>query len=699
MSRSPEPDHAAPTTTVRPAQDADNKNTQHVFPSRRPRDALSSRATSSTSLLTQALAGQRTPADYPSSATGDILFSTKYLNQSISRSPGTEKQWLPNGRRLDTNSNSHFSANKMATIAPASVADMRATVSLGASPITSEFTLRDLENFDAIFANHRQFFNRTRGRGTSLERTDKEKRVQEVPKGTFSTNLGDLGMTTPPPAVAQAAEDPISSNIPVEGPRAEYRSWRDARSNKPHEKAWSIGKQGNKDSHGGGQVEKSITEALAGFEHNTRSRKASHSLGFFKEGLPEDKLKRRDTKSRGRSKDNNSGPKTPVEQERGKQREGNVIRENATVQSVKSSTKSALQSPLEQDEDLALRAKDLTLHPTNTFTDEEGYFDVTHTIPRDSVDEIRQLPSQLLAEIRKHHNLTPGAPPGTSFSRSIPVTASERATPSNGGPPQVDEKEDDDDRELTLVKSNDDEDDSGEEQISSALFVPHHTPHESPERPRDEACTKENKAVPDIRRLARTPSQQWLEEHEVPSNEVDEKYMESDVKSRRPQFAGGAHSHKFPVAAEQDQHSTSDISDLEQDSYDDAYYISTGDESSYTDDPDTTPTGSPHRFHPHKHDLASQRKPSQPLEAIELIPYRHQVGGHTTMWRFSKRAVCKQLNNRENEFYEQVERHHPKLLNFLPRCVQKFFIASSRVVFYTKSYQLAIANTFYNTKP
>ncbi|CAK7268694.1 inositol polyphosphate kinase kcs1 [Sporothrix epigloea] len=60
-------------------------------------------------------------------------------------------------------------------------------------------------------------------------------------------------------------------------------------------------------------------------------------------------------------------------------------------------------------------------------------------------------------------------------------------------------------------------------------------------------------------------------------------------------------------------------------------------------------------------------EPSQPRDAIELIPYKHQVGGHTTLWRFSKRAVCKQLTNRENEFYEKIERFHRDMLPFLPR--------------------------------
>ena len=71
------------------------------------------------------------------------------------------------------------------------------------------------------------------------------------------------------------------------------------------------------------------------------------------------------------------------------------------------------------------------------------------------------------------------------------------------------------------------------------------------------------------------------------------------------------------------------------------------------------------RYDDHVH--GHQHETPEPLEAIELIPYRHQVGGHTTLWRFSRRAVCKQLNNRENEFYETIERYHRDLLPFLPR--------------------------------
>lgn len=57
---------------------------------------------------------------------------------------------------------------------------------------------------------------------------------------------------------------------------------------------------------------------------------------------------------------------------------------------------------------------------------------------------------------------------------------------------------------------------------------------------------------------------------------------------------------------------------------------------------------------------------SRPKNKVVLEPFNHQVGGHSTIFRFSKRAVCKQLNNRENEFYERIEQRHPDMLKFLP---------------------------------
>ena len=82
----------------------------------------------------------------------------------------------------------------------------------------------------------------------------------------------------------------------------------------------------------------------------------------------------------------------------------------------------------------------------------------------------------------------------------------------------------------------------------------------------------------------------------------------------------------------------------------------------------------------HGEDMArtpTQRSPTRkraatatkPKTKVILEPYKHQVGGHSTIFRFSKRAVCKQLNNRENEFYERIEQRHPDMLKFLPRYI------------------------------
>ncbi|GAA5888410.1 hypothetical protein JCM5296_000619 [Sporobolomyces johnsonii] len=52
---------------------------------------------------------------------------------------------------------------------------------------------------------------------------------------------------------------------------------------------------------------------------------------------------------------------------------------------------------------------------------------------------------------------------------------------------------------------------------------------------------------------------------------------------------------------------------------------------------------------------------------VPLEPFRHQVGGHNHIFRFSKKAVCKPLTSRENQFYEAVERSCPRLLAFVPQ--------------------------------
>lgn len=84
------------------------------------------------------------------------------------------------------------------------------------------------------------------------------------------------------------------------------------------------------------------------------------------------------------------------------------------------------------------------------------------------------------------------------------------------------------------------------------------------------------------------------------------------------------------------------------------------------------------------------------LPHIPLRPFRNQVGGHSALYKFTKRALCKvrlidvSVNNvdspcrqplvsRENQFYEAVEREAPPLLGFIPRYLGVMLVTYRRV--------------------
>lgn len=92
-----------------------------------------------------------------------------------------------------------------------------------------------------------------------------------------------------------------------------------------------------------------------------------------------------------------------------------------------------------------------------------------------------------------------------------------------------------------------------------------------------------------------------------------------------------------------------------------------------------------------------QSDPSEDiLPHIPLRPFRNQVGGHTSIYKFTKRAVCKvstiqllyisnvhinvkPLVSRENLFYETVEREAPPLLDFIPRYLGVMLVSYRKV--------------------
>ncbi|CZR51931.1 related to transcription factor KCS1 [Phialocephala subalpina] len=664
MSSSPiEPGNAASTGSVRPGQGHKNsrdgnfpKNTQWTPPPR----------TKSASLLTQALAtAYEVDEGSPTTSTNIRSFTGTLEPQSSPIQTGTqaESQYY-NG--LNTGEET---GDNMAMVASMSTGNLRGSLTLGSTPISTSRPTFDANDFTSMLANHRDFLGTARIRGTSLERTAKEKRVQDLPGGFYSFNPGDTGMMGERPLPSPTSPDSISSNPPTDGMRARYRSWRDVRPGIAAEKTWSIGGQGPDAGHGG-QVEESIGKALAGVEPSGRSRKASHSLGLFKEGLPADRSTVRDSSSASHIRDALSLSRGVSTAGARIQRQDSHSRKSRDVRDIDSSGqldwRSPSNSPFEYDRPSSKHGLDMALNPTDGLAPDTGYFDISHNIETVSEEQIRKLPPSLLADIRKHHNLTPGAQKGSSFSGSIPVPESERTqktTTERQTAKEATEAEDDsyDGPTLTHVKSMDEGNDSGEEQVFSALFVPHQTAHQTADRG-SQGLEADARLTPAQSSVEET-TQQWFEEHTILSREVQEKHL---TESKTPTTASQPEAK--PSSVKQGKVPASeDGQNVVENNHDSTATHLTDPPHATLDTPSTTKESLANDYGQYVHDHKLEE--AEPLYAIELKPYRHQVGGHTTMWKFSKRAVCKQLNNRENEIYERIEHFHPKLLKFMPRYI------------------------------
>ncbi|MCJ1383139.1 hypothetical protein MMC17_006252 [Xylographa soralifera] len=282
------------------------------------------------------------------------------------------------------------------------------------------------------------------------------------------------------------------------------------------------------------------------------------------------------------------------------------------------------------------------------------------------------LPLRLLEEIRSQQHLPHGSKAGT-----IPFlgkTIREEADTKVQVPPATDPELS---RSYVLglhgqlsQSKNDnigdeDEYESDKEQISSATYYPHHAPspdmledtdadHSSPFESSDDA-TKSSEAS--SLELAddeedRTMVKNFPEDlqHKVDNYQVHDR----PLKGRSSSAARLA-----PAPSS----TTSSSSEAEYDSWDESGTSDKADDSGAADGGDQTPTATPNV---HTHFLRSGSRQA-PLKAVQLKPYKHQVGGHTNVYSFSKQAICKQLNNRENEFYEVIEHRHPELLKYLPR--------------------------------
>lgn len=55
--------------------------------------------------------------------------------------------------------------------------------------------------------------------------------------------------------------------------------------------------------------------------------------------------------------------------------------------------------------------------------------------------------------------------------------------------------------------------------------------------------------------------------------------------------------------------------------------------------------------------------------SIELRPFKNKVGGHSAIFKFNKKSVCKELINDEHLMYELIEEKYPQLLEFLAKYI------------------------------
>ncbi|EGP84449.1 unnamed protein product [Zymoseptoria tritici ST99CH_1A5] len=253
------------------------------------------------------------------------------------------------------------------------------------------------------------------------------------------------------------------------------------------------------------------------------------------------------------------------------------------------------------------------------------------------------LPIGLLEEIRNNQHLVPGP-----ASRKTP---NPKHVPSKGLEHRV--------NALIQNGSKSEDEESDREHISSATYFPHQgvTLGDSPTE--DQLTKREPKAKAELKTVSDKDSTGNVQ---VSLNSEDGRdYLQGISRAPSTTDFEPLPQPALPADYKSD-------SDYESDAYG---YDSTASGEDEEDDVETTPTATP------LVKAIDQRSPPQrrrqhsptPMNAVELKPYKHQVGGHTTMFSFSRRAVCKQLNSKENMFYETVEKNHPDLLGFMPRYI------------------------------
>lgn len=474
--------------------------------------------------------------------------------------------------------------------------------------------------------------------------------------------------------------------------RFSYRAWREGKPVRSSKKNtapqhYQIGLM---------EMDRRIDATMPKAESKTanRSRKTSHHLGIFKENETAQAQKRRDDRQQGQT----FSAKAHKEQDKGPSRETG-FKLTATEPDVHPA--SAPQTPFAQSAALipgSASVESTSWGPKNEDSAAENvlpgssergsYSDDGHSIILEGVkSEVLSgrsnslaFPMRLSEEIRERDNLTPSPERGTSLSKNIRTLASERTTESvltKSSPEQVIEEG----KRSLLSEATErggsgvgkERDDSEGERISSALYIPHRAP--KPGQAASSDARAQHRNVSTSRLGSATSGKNLAEERQMEQDTDGSSDVEVSLRSEgQNQCLHGAVSLSRRSSADQPGSQYSSASEFGQSvsesdhEFSEDVVTTVSNYEAAIDDLNTTPTATP-LPKTHSSELKHRQQPRPPaaVGAVELMPYNHQVGGHTTVYRFSRRAVCKHMNSKENEFYETVEVQHPELLPFLPR--------------------------------
>ncbi|KAJ5607295.1 hypothetical protein N7537_003914 [Penicillium hordei] len=458
----------------------------------------------------------------------------------------------------------------------------------------------------------------SRFQGTLPERNLFPSTLDDVSRTSHSLTIPSSGQGS------QVSPGPLSYSPKEESPQTPVAV----------ERSPSRGRRGRVDS----SIEANLTNAEPA--SNVRSRKSSHYLGLFKENTT-------------------SSPDRKRREDRGRPQDETELRDRIMDHE---------QEPHRLEQATSLR-KSTSLSALNDAPSFQPppQPELPHTIHDEvpSKHHPTALPRNLLEEIRNFH-LTPGGRHGSSFSKSIPTQYSERSRDYFKKDLHVEVSPSDSFEEEERGSGQFGVEEEENEQISSAVYFPHErtVPDEVdglqqfPDGPLD--------VQPGQVSATEKGHEQMLvpqERSDSPEKEISHVDISFRSKNESKILYGDIHSPRENLP----QTPLSAISESGDSIYDTEIEPQTADESIQSVDEAENLTATPTQ----SSQLLSrpQPPPPGPLGAVELKPYRHQVGGHTTVFRFSRRAVCKQLNNRENEFYERIERRHPDMLVFLPKYI------------------------------